>query len=87
MKPRAPVIYERLSRSGIRQAMIVSTCDRVEIQGAHEEPLDAMQEIRDIFASVIGGPAAEPARSTLPNSRRGSGAPTCSLSSRRLIAR
>ena len=56
---RAPVIYERLSRSGIRQAMIVSTCDRVEIQGAHEEPLDAMQEIRDIFASVIGGPAAE----------------------------
>ncbi len=56
---RAPVIFERLSRSGIRQALIVSTCDRVEVQGVHEEPLDAMQEIRDVFASAIGGPAAE----------------------------
>ena len=56
---RAPVIFERLSRSGIRQAVIVSTCDRVEVQGAHEEPLNAMQQIRDVFASVIGGPAAE----------------------------
>ncbi len=56
---RAPIIFERLSRSGIRQAVIVSTCDRVEVQGAHEEPRDAMQKIRDVFASAIGGPAAE----------------------------
>lgn len=56
---RAPVLFERLSRAGIRQAVLISTCDRVEVQGAHEEPLDTMQEIRNIFASVVGGSASE----------------------------
>ena len=56
---RVPVVFERLSRVGIHQAILLSTCDRVEVQGAHEEPLDTMQEILNIFSSVIGGSTSE----------------------------
>ena len=31
-------VLERLRDAGIKEAMVVSTCDRVEIQAVHEDP-------------------------------------------------
>ena len=33
-----PEVYALLAREGIEQALILSTCDRIEIQGVDAEP-------------------------------------------------
>jgi len=46
----APLIFDQLRRSGVTQALILSTCDRVEVQGASDDPQSAIATIREIFA-------------------------------------
>ncbi len=50
-----PEVYGRLARGGIRQAVILSTCDRIEIQGADAEPEHAAQVVFDVFKSAATG--------------------------------
>ncbi len=42
-------VSERLSASGVNQAIILSTCDRVEVQAAHAEPERAINAIRKVL--------------------------------------
>ncbi|MBT3558415.1 MAG: glutamyl-tRNA reductase [Rhodospirillales bacterium] len=44
-----PMISERLSAAGVEQAIILSTCDRVEVQAVHGEPDVAATAIRKIL--------------------------------------
>lgn len=46
----APLIFDQLRRSGVTQALILSTCDRVEVQGASDNPQSAIATIRKVFA-------------------------------------
>ena len=50
-----PGVYGRLARGGIRQAVILSTCDRIEIQGADAEPERAVDLVRDVFKDAASG--------------------------------
>ena len=43
-------VLERLRDAGIKEAMVVSTCDRVEIQAVHEDPDRAAESIIEILA-------------------------------------
>lgn len=55
----APALFERLVDAGIGQALILSTCDRVEIQGMADSPDAAIDSVRRIFAGRLGeDPAA-----------------------------
>lgn len=49
-----PEFYARLAHFGIGQALVLSTCDRVEIQGADMEPERATTVIRDLFNASVG---------------------------------
>ena len=42
---QVPGVLEKLREAGIGEAMVVSTCDRVEIQGLHEDPDAAARRI------------------------------------------
>jgi glutamyl-tRNA reductase len=53
-----PEFYGRLARESIGQAIVLSTCDRVEIQGAHPDPERAVSVIHEFFRG-IGGSDAE----------------------------
>ncbi|MBT5107643.1 MAG: glutamyl-tRNA reductase, partial [Rhodospirillaceae bacterium] len=46
----APLIFDQLRRSGVTQALILSTCDRVEVQGASDNPQSAIATVRKVFA-------------------------------------
>ena len=48
---QVPGVLERLSDAGIKEAMVVSTCDRVEIQAVHEDPDQAAKSIVEILAA------------------------------------
>jgi len=55
----APDLFRRLRDAGIRQALVLSTCDRVEVQGMSETPLEAIEAVREILADRAGeNPAA-----------------------------
>ena len=45
-----PGFLERLRRDGVAQAIVLSTCDRVEVQAAHGEPDDAARGIISALA-------------------------------------
>jgi glutamyl-tRNA reductase len=45
----APLIFDQLRRSGVSQALILSTCDRVEIQGASGDTDAAIAAVRKVF--------------------------------------
>jgi len=47
---QVPGVLEKLREAGIGEAMVVSTCDRVEIQGLHEDPDAAARRIVEILA-------------------------------------
>ena len=47
---QVPGVLERLRDAGIMEALVVSTCDRVEIQCIHEDPEKAAWEIVGILA-------------------------------------
>lgn len=55
----AGLLYERLRRFGIHQAIVISTCDRVEVHGAHSDPERAAAAVLQAFADRTGKPAEE----------------------------
>lgn len=52
-----PQFLARLRAFGLRQALILSTCDRTEIHGVHERPANALARARDCLAinANLGG--------------------------------
>lgn len=54
----APVLFERLAEAGIGQALVLSTCDRVEVQGVADAPEAAVDRVRDILAARAGEDAS-----------------------------
>ena len=50
----APDFYQRLADAGVTQAIMLSTCDRVEVQGMSEAPAAAMDTVREILAARAG---------------------------------
>jgi len=49
-----PDLFRRLREAGIRQAIVLSTCDRVEVQGMSESPREAIDTVCGIFADRAG---------------------------------
>ena len=50
-----PGVYARLKDQGVAQAVILSTCDRVEFQGASREPEQAVDILRGLLNEFGGG--------------------------------
>ena len=50
-----PGIYARMKDQGVAQAVILSTCDRVEFQGASREPEQAVDILRGLLNEFGGG--------------------------------
>ncbi len=61
---RIPALLERLRDDGMTQAVLLSTCARVEVQGAHENPERAARVVRRLFAEISGLGDAEIAAET-----------------------
>ena len=55
----APSLFERLAAAGVGQALVLSTCDRVEVQGVSDSPAAAAERVREILAARAGADAAE----------------------------
>lgn len=53
-----PAVLDRLRRTGFRQALWLSTCDRVEVHAVHERPLEAALMATELMAGRV---AIEPA--------------------------
>lgn len=51
---KAPLVLEQLARAGIAQALVMSTCDRVEVQAVVTDPELARDTIRALFARNAG---------------------------------
>ncbi len=49
-----PALFEGLKAAGIDQAVVLSTCDRVEVQGAHADPQAAARQIVRLLAERAG---------------------------------
>ena len=47
-----PQMFGRLRAGGLDQALILSTCDRTEIQGIHDSPESAADLVRNHFAAI-----------------------------------
>ncbi len=47
-----PQMFGRLRAGGLDQALILSTCDRTEIQGLHDSPETAADMVRNHFAAI-----------------------------------
>jgi len=54
-----PSVLGRLRDAGLAQAMVLSTCDRVEIEGVHEDPEFASTMVLDVLAGHAGADRAE----------------------------
>ena len=50
----APDFYRRLTEAGVTQAVMLSTCDRVEVQGMAEDPDAAIEAVRLVLAARAG---------------------------------
>jgi len=50
----APDFYRRLTEAGVTQAIMLSTCDRVEVQGMAEDPDVAIEAVRVVLAARAG---------------------------------
>jgi len=50
----APDFYRRLTEAGVTQAVMLSTCDRVEVQGVAEDPDAAIEAVRLVLAARAG---------------------------------
>jgi glutamyl-tRNA reductase len=50
----APDFYRRLTEAGVTQAIMLSTCDRVEVQGMSDSPAAAIEAVRVILAARAG---------------------------------
>ena len=54
-----PELLERLRAAGIAQAVALSTCDRIEVQAAHDDAATASDRIAEVLAGQAGvAPAA-----------------------------
>ncbi len=51
---KVPAFLDKLRRSGIKQALVISTCDRVEVQAIHPDNAYAVESIRSIMAEHVG---------------------------------
>jgi glutamyl-tRNA reductase len=51
-----PAFFHAMREGGVRQAVVLSTCDRVEVQGAHGDPDAAFQLIAGWLAEHAGLP-------------------------------
>jgi glutamyl-tRNA reductase len=49
-----PAFLERLRAAGVGQALVMSTCDRVEVQAADADPATAARAITDLLAAQGG---------------------------------
>ena len=49
-----PEAYTNLLRKGIKEALLLLTCDRVEIQGAHSEPKRAADQSIKFLSEILG---------------------------------
>ena len=49
-----PGVLARLRQEGLAQALVLSTCDRVEVQAASEDPDRAARFIRGFLARMAG---------------------------------
>jgi len=47
-------VYESLKGRGFGEALLLSTCDRVEIHAMHESPAAAVGDLRDMLAARVG---------------------------------
>ena len=54
-----PRILERLRQEGLAQALVLSTCDRVEVQGVAADPEAARSAVARVLAERAGYEAAE----------------------------
>ncbi len=54
-----PAFLGRVRERGIDQAMVLSTCDRVEVQAVHARPTDAARDIAQVMAEHAGIPRDE----------------------------
>lgn len=55
----APDFYRRLADAGVTQAIMLSTCDRVEVQGMSDAPDAAIAAVREVLAARAGEDQAE----------------------------
>ncbi|MGE4221466.1 MAG: glutamyl-tRNA reductase [Alphaproteobacteria bacterium] len=54
-----PALHERLSAAGVGQAILLSTCDRIEVQGADAAPDRAAAAVRELLCRLSGLPQGE----------------------------
>lgn len=52
-----PGFHAELRRAGIEQAIVLSTCDRVEVLGAHGDPAAAAATVTQLLAARAGVPS------------------------------
>ena len=48
--PAVPAFLQRLRRSGVEQAMVLSTCERVEVQAIHDDAVETARRITQVMA-------------------------------------
>jgi glutamyl-tRNA reductase len=53
-EPELPAFYDAMRAAGIDEAMLLSTCDRVELHVAHDDPAAATASVRD-YLTARGG--------------------------------
>ncbi len=54
-----PSVLGRLREAGLAQAMVLSTCDRVEVEGVHEDPDFASTVVLEVLAGHSGADRTE----------------------------
>jgi glutamyl-tRNA reductase len=50
-----PLVLRALRERGLEEAMLVSTCNRVEMYASAESPTTAVRAVRDYFSERVGG--------------------------------
>jgi len=56
---QAPVLLDRLRDQGLDQAILLATCDRVEVDLLHDDPDFAAKSVLDLFSAYSGADYAE----------------------------
>jgi glutamyl-tRNA reductase len=51
---QVPGFLENLRQAGIEQAMVLSTCDRVEVQAIHPDPAEGAERLTEVLATHGG---------------------------------
>lgn len=56
---QAPALLDRLRDHGLHQAILLATCDRVEVDLLHDDPDFAAKSVMDLFSAHSGADQAE----------------------------